>query len=80
MRIREANRSEDRKITPESFCRISRAVKSRKQCETAPPRQATDPPIEPMPGELEAVRTMLSEIEKMLAGLFGPAYDRAPLA
>ncbi|MEA2648157.1 MAG: hypothetical protein QOG61_592, partial [Candidatus Binataceae bacterium] len=80
MRIREANRSEGGKITPESFCRISRAVKSRKQCETAPPRQATDPPIEPMPGELEAVRTMLSEIEKMLAGLFGPAYDRAPLA
>jgi PAS domain S-box-containing protein len=80
MRIREANRPKGGKITPESFCRISRAVKSRKHCNTTPLRRATDPPIEPMPGELEAVRTMLGEIEKMLAGLFGPAYDRAPLA
>ena len=33
-----------------------------------------------MPGELDTVRTMLCEIEKMLAGLFGPVYDRGPLA
>ena len=80
MRIREANRPPDEKITPEAFCRISRAVKSRKHCRTTPPRRATDQPIEPMPGELEAVRSMVDEIEKMLAGLFGPAYDRGPVA
>ena len=80
MRIRHAKRPARREITPESFCLLSRAIKSRKHRTTTAPHQATDQPIEPMPGELEAVRTMLAEIEKMLAGLFGPAYDRAAVA
>ena len=80
MRIRESNRPNGGNLTPESFCPISRAVKSRKNCASSLRAPATDPPIEPMPGELEAVRAMLGEIEKMLAGFFGTAYDRAPLA
>ncbi len=64
---------------PDSFCSLHATKSSRHRC--APkPRKATDLPIEPMPGELDTVRTMLAEIEKMLAGLFGPVYDRGPLA
>jgi signal transduction histidine kinase len=64
---------------PDSLCSLG-AAKSRKTCPANSPRRATDQPIEPMPGELATVRTMLAETEKMLAGLFGPSYDRAPLA
>jgi signal transduction histidine kinase len=56
------------------------AAKSRKHCSARPPRRATDQPIEPLPGELENVRTTLAETEKMLAGLFGQVYDRGPLS
>jgi PAS domain S-box-containing protein len=80
MLIRLLKGPERRKVTPESFCSLSGAAKSRKQRCSSEPRRATDQPIEPMPGEIDAVRTMLAEIEKMLAGLFGPAYDRGPVA
>jgi signal transduction histidine kinase len=64
----------------DSLCSLSGAVKSHRHRCSLPPRKATDASIEPMPGELKTVRTMLPEIEKMLAGLFGPVYDRGPLA
>jgi PAS domain S-box-containing protein len=41
-----------------------------------PQRAATDAPIEALPEELEAIRSQLGAIEKMLAELFTPAYDR----
>jgi PAS domain S-box-containing protein len=40
--------------------------------------EPTDPRIEPTPAELDIIRGHLSAIEKMLAGLFGPAYDGSP--
>jgi PAS domain S-box-containing protein len=68
-----------RTTTPDSFCSLD-AMKSRRQCATRTLRRATDQPIEPMPGELETVRTTLAETERMLAGLFGPVYDRGTLS
>ena len=46
----------------------------------APHHEATDQPIEATPQEIENIREMLAAIEKMLAGLFGNAYDRGPIA
>src|SRR5579863_6032509 len=69
----------EKPLSVESFCSMH-AAKSRKNRCAQPPRRATDDSIEPMPGEVETVRTMLAEIETMLAGLFGPVYDRGPLA
>jgi PAS domain S-box-containing protein len=46
----------------------------------APRHEATDQPIEATPQEIEIIREMLMTIEKMLAGLFGNAYDRGPIA
>jgi signal transduction histidine kinase len=80
MRIHHFNRPETAEVTPESFCSLSRTTKARRNRCVSEPRQPTDQPLEPMPGEIEAVRTMLAEIEKMLAGLFGSAYDRGPIA
>ncbi|MGH7932144.1 MAG: two-component system sensor histidine kinase NtrB, partial [Candidatus Binataceae bacterium] len=37
--------------------------------------EATDTPIEATHAELEIIRDQLHSIERMLAGLFGPAYD-----
>jgi signal transduction histidine kinase len=62
-----------------SFCSLN-AAKLHRHCAAHSPRRPTDQPIEPMPGELETVRTMLAEIERMLSGLFGPVYDRGPLS
>jgi hypothetical protein len=42
--------------------------------------EATDIPIEGTPEELEAIRGELGTIEKMLAVLFGSAYDRGPVS
>jgi signal transduction histidine kinase len=42
--------------------------------------QATDSPIEATPEELEAIRGELGTIERMLAVLFGSAYDRGPVS
>jgi PAS domain S-box-containing protein len=70
---------EARTVKLDSFCSMH-AAKSRRHRSGQPPRRATDTPIEPMPGELDAVRTMLAEIERMLAGLFGSVYDRGPVA
>jgi len=47
---------------------------ARRRCEPAG-HEATDTPIEAQPEELEAIRNQLGAIEKMLALLFGPAYD-----
>jgi PAS domain S-box-containing protein len=46
----------------------------------APRHEATDEPIEATPQEIEIIREMLMSIERMLAGLFGDAYDRGPIA
>jgi PAS domain S-box-containing protein len=46
----------------------------------APHHEATDQPIEATPQEIDIIREMLLSIEKMLAGLFGSAYDRGPIA
>src|SRR5271163_168432 len=70
MRIHHLNRPETPEVTPESFCSLSRAAKARKNRCASEPRQPTDQLLEPIPGEIDAVRTMLAEIEKMLAGLF----------
>lgn len=43
-------------------------------------REATDAPIEAQPEELEAIRNQLGAIEKMLAQLFGPAYDQGAVS
>ena len=80
MRNRDEKHPEGRAIKADSFRVPGGAAKSHRHRTARPPRQATDLPIEPMPGELEAVRTMLAEIEKMLAGLFGTVYDRGPIA
>jgi PAS domain S-box-containing protein len=40
--------------------------------------EPTDAPIVATPEELQEIREMLGYIEKMLAGLFGTAYDRGP--
>jgi len=45
-----------------------------------PRHEATDAPIEATPEELESIRGELCTIEKMLAGLFGEAYDRGPVS
>ena len=45
-----------------------------------PRHEATDEPIEATPQEIEIIREMLMSIERMLAGLFGDAYDRGPIA
>ena len=68
-----------RTIKLDSFCSMH-AAKLPRHYAIRSPRRPTDQPIEPMPGELEAVGTMLGDIEKMLAGLFGPIFDRGPLA
>ena len=44
----------------------------------APCHEATDEPIEATPQEVDIIREMLMTIEKMLAALFGSAYDRGP--
>jgi PAS domain S-box-containing protein len=44
------------------------------------PDESTDFPIEATPEELEAIRTELGTIERMLAGLFGRAYDGGTVA
>lgn len=44
------------------------------------PHTATDAPIEVVPAEVEAIRTQLQTIERMLAGLFGTSYDGGPLS
>ena len=81
MLIRLLKRPDRHEVTPESFCSTGHTAKSRKQrCAPAVVRRPTDQPIVPMPGELDAVRTMLAEIEGMLAALFGTAYDRGPVA
>lgn len=41
-------------------------------------RRPTDAPVEPKPGELEAIQLHLHTIEKLLGGLFGPLYSREP--
>jgi signal transduction histidine kinase len=41
---------------------------------------ATDQPIEATEEEAASLRAMLATIERMLAGLFGEAYDRGPVA
>ncbi|MGH8011953.1 MAG: PAS domain-containing protein [Candidatus Binataceae bacterium] len=48
-----------------------------RQCRSSRPLQhePSDPAIEPTQGELDIIRGHLHVIEKMLAGLFGPAYD-----
>lgn len=80
MRNRNERHPKGRAIKADSF-RVPRgAAKSRRHRTSRLPHQATDLPIEPKPGELEAVRALLAEIEKMLAGLFGAAYDRGPIA
>ncbi len=71
MLIRLLKRPDRREVTPESFCSTGHPAKSRKQRCAVEVRRPTDQPITPMPGEIEAVRTMLAEIEGMLAGLFG---------
>jgi signal transduction histidine kinase len=43
-------------------------------------REATDAPIEAQPEELHTIRSQLGAIEKMLAQLFGPAYDRGAVS
>ncbi|MGH7916481.1 MAG: two-component system sensor histidine kinase NtrB [Candidatus Binataceae bacterium] len=40
--------------------------------------EPSDAAIEPTQGELDIIRGHLHAIEKMLAGLFGPAYDGSP--
>jgi signal transduction histidine kinase len=80
MLTRHLKHTERREITPESFCTLSRAAKACKSRCLSESRQPTDQPIEPMPGEIETIREMLAEIEKSLAGLFGTAYDRGPVA
>ena len=47
---------------------------ARRRCEPVR-HEATDTPIEAQPEELNAIRNQLGAIEKMLALLFGPAYD-----
>ncbi|HXZ89362.1 MAG TPA: ATP-binding protein [Candidatus Binataceae bacterium] len=42
--------------------------------------QATDAPIEATPEEIDSIRGELGTIEKMLAALFGAAYDRGPVS
>ena len=42
--------------------------------------EPSDIPIEATPEELEAIRGELGAIEKMLAALFGSAYDRGPVS
>src|ERR1700686_2102774 len=49
----------------DSFCSFH-AAKSHRHRYAQPPRKATDAPIEPLPGELETVRAMLPDIERML--------------
>src|ERR1700687_1063789 len=46
----------------DSFCSFHAAKSHRHRC-AQPPRKATDEPIQPLPGELETVRTMLPDIE-----------------
>jgi signal transduction histidine kinase len=46
----------------------------------APHHQATDAPVEALPEDLEQIRLQLSNIERMLAGLFGAAYGPGPVS
>ncbi len=55
---------------------LRRAVRARKALR----REPTDAPIQALPEELEAIRHQLTPIEKMLAELFTPAYDRGEVS
>ncbi len=48
------------------------------QSETKQTRHPTDTPLQPTPGELEAIQLHLRTIENLLGGLFGPIYSRKP--
>jgi signal transduction histidine kinase len=54
---------------------VRRQNQRRSRSGKMPPRQPTDSPIEATPEELQQVRTQLSAIKRMLARLFGRAYD-----
>ncbi|MBF6560172.1 MAG: hypothetical protein IVW56_07780 [Candidatus Binataceae bacterium] len=69
-----------RKLTADLFCPMTRAVGKRKQRVMRPRHHATDTPIEATAEEIAALRATLAPIEWMLAGLFGQAYDRGPVA
>jgi hypothetical protein len=69
-----------RKLTADLFCPMTHAVGARKRRTMRPRHHATDTPIEATAEEIAALREMLGSIEWMLAGLFGQAYDRGPVA
>jgi signal transduction histidine kinase len=61
--------------------RVSR-IKAAKPCGKPQVKrhEPTDAAIEATPAALEMIRTQLGAIEAMLAGLFGPAYDRGSVS
>src|SRR5579864_8842989 len=85
--MRKTGRSESIRNNPNGrlpaiarhFGSTHRACAIHRNCE--PPRhEATDVAIEALPEELEVIRYHLGAIEKTLAQLFGPAYDRAEVS
>ncbi|MGH7838306.1 MAG: hypothetical protein ACREQC_10865, partial [Candidatus Binataceae bacterium] len=60
--------------------RMARKYAAERQRSKVPHHAATDVPIEAQPHELEAIRSHLGAIEKTLAELFGPSYDRGEIS
>ncbi len=56
--------------------KLSRSVRKVTRPRKVTHREATDTPIEALAEELDAIRIQLNPIEKMLAELFAPAFDR----
>jgi len=59
---------------------IARRFRSVRRSSEPPRHEATDTPIEALPEEVDAIRNQLGAIERMLAQLFGPAYDRGAVS
>src|SRR5271168_965216 len=62
------------------LARMARKYVAERDRSKIPRHEATDTPIEAQPHELEAIRNQLGAIEKTLAELFGPSYDRGEIS
>src|SRR6266571_2913936 len=67
-------------LRPHKSGAASSSVHTAPSCRSVPCRKADDDPIEATPAEHELIRAQLKTIERMLAGLFGAAYDGGPVS
>src|SRR5579863_4038605 len=59
--------------------KLSLACGCHRPPKSKPHRETNDPPVEPTPAEIQAIRDQLTEIEQSLSRLWGPAiWSRTP--